>query len=451
VTEAGATGRGVTGRPPTEVRVPGDKSIGHRALIVASLAPAPVAISGLPDAADVRSTAGALAASGAGIDWAAGSSRAVVTPPVAWRQGATIDAGNSGTSARLLIGLFAGLGLAAVFDGDASLRRRPMDRIVYPLQAMGAKIEYAGEPELLPVRLAARATGHLRVLRYRSRVASAQVKSALVLAALTAGVEFEMWEPARSRDHTERLLRHLGVPIEFGPEGDGSHLRLPAGARDGLAARDLSVPSDPSSAAFLLAAGVLGGRPVSVDGLLLNETRTAYLEALELFGADVEIEPAGDVAGEPVGRVTAGPVGSGSGSGLRAIELGPAGMPALIDEIPVLAVLAARAEGVTVIRGAGELRVKESDRLVALAANLRALGVTVDERPDGLAIHGRPDLVPVGRVAAHGDHRIAMAFGVLGAVPGADVRVDDPDCVAVSFPGFWGELARLGAGREKPS
>ncbi len=429
---------------PLEFRVPGDKSIGHRALIVAALAPAPVKVTGLPEAADVRSTARALGAVGVGVDWPAGETTAVVTPPAAWRGGAEIDAGNSGTTVRLLIGLFAGLGLEAVLDGDDSLRRRPMDRVVYPLQAMGAKIDYRGEPELLPVRLAPRATGHLRVLRYRSRIASAQVKSALVLAALTAGVEFEMWEPGRSRDHTERLLRHVGVPIEFGPEGEGAHLHLPADARDEIAARDLTVPGDPSSAAFLLAAGVLAGRAIAIDGLLLNDTRAAFLEALELFGADVEIEPTGEVGGEPIGRVTAGP-GSASLSG---IELGPAGMPGLIDEIPVLAVLAARADGTTEIRGAAELRLKESDRLAALARNLGALGVEVDERPDGLVIRGRPGHAPVGDVEAHGDHRIAMAFGAFGMVPGADVRVDDPSVVAVSYPEFWSDLARLRAGQE---
>lgn len=427
---------------PLEFQVPGDKSIGHRALIVAALGRTPVRISGLPDAADVRSTALALAAAGAGVEWPAGETEAVVTPPASWHA-AEIDAGNSGTTVRLLTGLFAGLGLEATLDGDDSLRGRPMDRVVYPLQAMGAKIEYLGEPERLPVRLAPRATGHLRVLRYRSRVASAQVKSALVLAALAAGVEFEMWEPGRSRDHTERLLRHVGVPIEFGPEGEGAHLHLPARAREKLVARHLTVPGDPSSAAFLLAAAVLAGRTISVDGVLLNDTRTAFLEAFELFGADVEIEPTGDLGGEAVGRVTAGP----GPAPLSGIELGPRGMPALIDEIPVLAVLAARAGGRTEIRGAEELRVKESDRLAALAHNLGALGVAVDERPDGLVIAGRPDHAPSGAVVARGDHRIAMAFGALGMVPGADIRIDDPAVVGVSYPGFWKELARLRAGR----
>lgn len=432
-----------------ELRVPGDKSIGHRALIVASIAPAPVRISGLPDAADVRSTAEALSAVGVEVEWPDGSEAAaegavaIVSPPASWRAGRTIDCGNSGTTARLLTGLFAGLGLEATIDGDDSLRQRPMDRVVYPLQAMGAKIDYLGEAERLPIRLAPRSTGNLRVLRYRSRVASAQVKSALVLAALVAGVEFEMWEPGRSRDHTERLLAHLGVPIEFGPEEEGAHLHLATGARDEMIVSDLSVPGDPSSAAFLLVAGALAGRRVGVDRVLLNDTRTAYLEVLEEFGVDVEIEPAGEEMGEPVGRITAGP---GTGP-LTATTVGPGRMAALIDEVPVLAVLASRASGVTEIRGAGELRVKETDRLSALADNLAAVGIDVEERDDGLAINGCPAHLPSGPIAARGDHRIAMAFGALGAVPGADIEIDDPDCAGVSYPGYWADLELIRSGR----
>lgn len=456
----GASGAGgASETSPVELRVPGDKSVGHRALILSSLGRPGrgVRVSGLPDAADVRSTAAALAAVGVGVDWPAGTTDATVTPPAEWTSGARIDCGNSGTTARLLCGLFAGLGLEATLDGDDSLRGRPMDRVVYPLQAMGARIDYVESDDRLPIRLAARATGHLRVLRYRSRVASAQVKSALVLAALAEGVEFEMWEPGRSRDHTERMLLHLGVPIEFGPEKDGGHLHLPARARVSLEAVDLSVPGDPSSAAFLLAAGVLSGRPVRVDGLLLNDTRTAYLEALERFGAEIELEFRETAAGEPVGSVTASPPASGS-TGLRGIELGPDGMAGLIDEVPVLAVVASRAVGPTRIRGAAELRVKESDRLSAVATGLRAVGARVEEVRDGLTVFGsddapaapdgasrasEPPTPPRGRVPAHGDHRIAMAFGALGVVPGAEVEVDDPSCVRVSFPGFWDALAEL--------
>lgn len=426
-------------RAPLELRVPGDKSIAHRALILAAAAPEPMQVTGLPDAADVRSTATALAEVGARVEWEPGATVARVTPATDWRPDRRVDCGNSGTTARLLTGLFAGLGLDVTLDGDLSLRRRPMDRVVYPLQAMGARVTYAGETEHLPIRLAARATGHLRVLRYRSRMASAQVKGALVLAALVSGVEFEMWEPGRSRDHTERLLRHLGVPIEFGSEGPGAHLHLPAEARDSLVASDLEVPGDPSSAAFLLAAGVLAGVAITIDGVLLNETRTAYLEAFERFGAEVEIELQGQRGGEPVGRITAGP----GAASLTGIEVGPEGIPQLIDELPVLAILAARAEGTTRIRGAAELRVKESDRLAALAAGLQAVGVRVEEEDDGLTVVGRPDSAPAGAVLVEGDHRIAMAFGALGAVPGAGVSLDDRACVAISYPGYWEALERV--------
>lgn len=424
---------------PLELGVPGDKSIAHRALMLSAIAGEPVRIAGLPDAADVRSTAAALAEVGAGVEWARGSTTARVAPPAGWRPGRTVDCGNSGTTARLLTGLFAGLGLEVTLDGDASVRRRPMDRVVYPLQAMGAKITYAGEAGHLPVRLASRASGHLRVLRYRSRVASAQVKSALVLAALVAGVEFEMWEPGRSRDHTERLLRHLGAPIEFGPDDRGAHLHLPGSARDSLAASDLDVPGDPSSAAFLLAAGVLAGVTVTIDGVLLNETRTAYLEAFEEFGAEVEIELQGERSGEPLGRITAGP----GAAPLTGIEIGPERVPLLIDELPVITMLAVRAAGATHIRGAAELRVKESDRLATLADGLRSVGVRVEEEPDGLTVGGDPDHVPAGTMRVQGDHRIAMAFGVLGVAPGASIVVDDPACVGISFPGYWEALEQV--------
>lgn len=422
------------------LRVPGDKSIAHRGLILAALGPEAGRVRGLPTGEDVRRTASALAAAGIDVSWPRGSTEAVLTPPGAWRARARIECGNSGTTARLLTGLFAGLGLAVELDGDESLRKRPMDRVVYPLQAMGARIAYVGETDRLPIALAARATGALRVLRYRSRVASAQVKSALVLAALTAEVEFEMWEPARSRDHTERLLASLGVPIDFGPDGGGAHLHLPANARTGLRSVDLTVPGDPSSAAFLLAAGLLAGRDVDVTGLLLNETRTAFLEVMEALGADVEVEAEDIVGGESVGRV-----GVRSAT-LAAVDIGPDRIPALVDEIPVLAVLAARAAGDTLIRGAEELRVKESDRIAALVDGLRAVGFVAEERPDGLVVRGDPGHVPSGEVRTRGDHRIAMAFAALRAVPGASVRLDDEAIVTVSYPEFWDDLARVVAG-----
>ncbi|MEE8486733.1 MAG: 3-phosphoshikimate 1-carboxyvinyltransferase [Gemmatimonadota bacterium] len=424
---------------PLSVKVPGDKSIAHRTLMIAALAPGESVIVGLPEAADVRSTATALAELGVMIEWPAGSGRAVVTPPAAWPdRTVTLDCGNSGTSARLLTGLVAGLGLSARIDGDTSLRSRPMDRVVYPLQAMGARITYAGASDRLPVELEARASGNLRVLRYRSRVSSAQVKSALVLAAIGAGIEFEMWDPGQSRDHTERLLEHLGVPLSFGPDGKGAHLRLEAGGRARLRSLDVQVPGDPSSAAFLLGAGLLRGRSVTVDGLLLNPTRTGFLDVLEQMGADIEMVIHDEWAGEPVGSVSVNP------GPLHGVRIEASQIPGLVDEIPLIVVLAAIARGETRISGAGELRLKESDRLATLAENLAGIGGTVEERPDGLTIAGDPDLVPRGSIRTHGDHRIAMAFGAMSVVPGSNLDFDDPACVAVSYPKFWDACAVVG-------
>lgn len=428
-------------RRGSSVTVPGDKSISHRALMIAALAPGRSTIEGLPDAGDVRSTAAALVAMGVGIEWPEGSGRAVVDPPAEWPTASLrLDCGNSGTSARLLSGLLSGLGLSARIDGDPSLRSRPMDRVVYPLQAMGARISYAADHDRLPIDLDARASGGLRVLRYRSRISSAQVKSALLLAALAEGVEFEMWEPGRSRDHTERLLAHLGVPVNFGPEGQGAHLRLESEGRSGLRPLDLRIPGDPSSAAFLLGAAMLGERDLTVDDVLLNPTRTGFLDALERMGAEIEIDVGGDRAGEPVGSVS---VAAGLFHGMH---IGADLIPGLVDEIPLLAVLAVHAVGVTEISGAAELRLKESDRLAALAENLKAVGASVEERADGLLIQGTPDLVPRGMVRTRGDHRIAMAFGSLASIPGADIVTDHPECVAVSYPTFWDDCAAVSAG-----
>jgi len=425
--------------PALSVRVPGDKSIAHRSLIIAALAPGRSVIEGLPESTDVRSTATALTALGVQIEWQAGTGRAEVVPPSDWPAGpVTMDCGNSGTSARLLTGLVAGLGLAARIDGDDSLRSRPMDRVVYPLQAMGARITYAGDSDRLPIDVEARASGNLRVLRYRGRVSSAQVKSALVLAALGAGVEFEMWDPGQSRDHTERLLEHLGVEVEYGPEGKGAHLKLEADGRPGMHSLNTRIPGDPSSAAFLLGAGLLRGRPIRIDDILLNSTRTGFLDVLEQMGAEVEIEVRDQWAGEPVGSVSIIP------RPLSAVRIEADQIPGLVDEIPLIAVLAARACGETRISGAGELRYKESDRLAALAENLEAVGGSVEEQPDGLIISGNPDLVPHGTVRTHGDHRIAMALGVMSVVPGSDLEIDDPSCVAVSYPKFWNACSLVG-------
>lgn len=399
--------------------------------MLAALAPGESTVSGLVEGLDVRSTADALSGLGVAVDWPEGTGKARIRPPASWTRSAHIECGNSGTTARLLSGVLAGLGLPATMDGDDSLRSRPMDRVVYPLQAMGARIDYLEASDRLPLQFQERASGGLRVLRYRSRISSAQVKGALVFAALGAGVEFEMWEPGRSRDHTERLFSYLGLPLTFGPEGDGSHLLLRGGAIDSLEPFHARIPGDPSSAAFLLGAAVLAGRPLSLENLCLNPTRTAFLEVLEEMGVEVEIEATEEWCGEPVGRVSVSP------AALTGVRITGDQVPRLLDELPLIAVLAARASGSTEISGALELRVKESDRLAAVAAGLRAIGGSVEEKPDGLSIAGDPALVPRGRVRTHGDHRIAMAFGTLASIEGADVDVEDRECVRVSYPAFW--------------
>lgn len=422
----------------TTIRPPGDKSISHRVLMLAPLADGASRVRGLLDSADVRATADAMRALGAEVPEDR-SDEVVMEGPADFRDASgTVDCGNSGTTARILCGLVAGLGRSAVLDGDASLRTRPMDRVVYPLQALGADIEYRGEEGRLPLALGRRVTGSLRPLVHTPRVASAQVKSSLLLAGLAAGVRVEVREPGRSRDHTERLLEAMGAPLGWGPAGEGARAAL-EGAEEGrhrLDPLDLRVPGDPSSAAFLAAAALLGAGPVRIEAVSLNPTRTGYLEVLRRMGGRVEVEDGGREAGEPVGDLTVEP------SDLSSFEVRGSEIPRLLDEVPVLAVLAARARGTSSIRGAGELRVKESDRLALLASNLQRLGVSCREYEDGLEIEGGEGRLE-GRVRTGGDHRMAMAFGALVAA-GHEVEVDEPACVRVSYPGFWDDLERLG-------
>lgn len=424
------------------IRPPGDKSISHRALILASLADGASRIRGLLSAEDVAATAAALGALGAEITQTrraraedAGRGEVRVHGPAPFGSPAEpLDCGNSGTTARLLAGLAVGAGVGATLVGDPSLRRRPMERVVYPLQAMGGRVRYLEESGRLPIRIDPRATGGLRPLRHRSRVASAQVKSALLLAGLAADTRVEVREPGRSRDHTERMLQAMGAPIEFGPHGEGAFasLRPREGVR--LAPLDFTVPGDLSAAAFLIAAALLSGRALRVENVGLNPTRTGFLEAIEEMGAEVRATVTAEEAGEPVGDLEVRP------GELRAFAIQEVRVPRLLDEVPALAVLAARAEGTSRLSGAAELRVKESDRLAILADNLARVGVRCRERPDGLEIEGTSALLE-GEIRTGGDHRIAMAFGALTASGRARLTLDDRDCVAVSFPGFWERLA----------
>jgi len=414
------------------VRVPGDKSLGHRALLYAALRDGTCELRGLGGGADLAATAGALAALGVAIRRAPDGTVSVrgrgfdgVRPG-----GATLDCGNSGTTLRLLLGLLAGRPGGATLDGDASLRRRPMERVAAPLRTMGARIRTTGGRPPVTVR-----GGALRGGEHHLQVASAQVKSALLLAGLQAAGRTTVHEPGPSRDHTERALARLGAPVGGvdgqvwvdGPVGDLGRGPL-----------DLDVPGDPSSAAFLVAAALLvPGSDVRLEEVCLNPGRTGALELWRRMGADLawraERE---DALGEPVGWIRA-----------RASALGPGRLagPALvraIDEVPVLAATAAAAGTELVVADAAELRVKESDRLATIAAGLRALGAAVDERPDGLAVRG--GALAGGEVDGGGDHRIAMALFVAGLAARGPVRVRGWGGVATSYPEFLPDLRRLG-------
>jgi len=410
-----------------ELRVPGDKSISHRALIMSALAEGRSRVRGILPSADVHSTAGVLRALGADIpalDEAVeieGLGLQGLRPP-----SMDLDCGNSGTSSRLLAGVVAGSGLTARFVGDASLSRRPMRRVKTPLEAMGAAVElpaHGGLPMMV----------HGAQLHdWRSEISSAQVKSCILLAALTAGVEATVREPLRSRDHTERMLAAMGAEVWT---NDEAVLLFPTTR---LAPLDIEVPGDPSSAAFFAALAALArSGELLLRHVGVNDTRTGFFAALREMGARVELEDSTRESGEWVANVRVG-----AGASLHGISIGAEAIPTLIDELPLLATLAAYAEGETRVTGAAELRVKESDRIAAVVGNLRALGADAEELPDGFVVRGTSPSLR-GRATTHGDHRLAMAFGVIGVLPGNQVAVDDPDCVAVSYPQFWSDLERV--------
>jgi 3-phosphoshikimate 1-carboxyvinyltransferase len=411
------------------VRVPGDKSLSHRALILAALGDGASRIRGILDSADVHSTAGVLRSLGVPIPVLSAD---IVVHGVGLRgvrePAGALDCGNSGTTARLMAGVVAGAGVTARFTGDESLSRRPMRRVAAPLEAMGARVD-------LPPHGGLPMTVHgapLHSVEWHSDVASAQVKSAVLLAALVAGVSVSYTEPAKSRDHTERMLAARGVGIV----ADGSSVRLvPAQA---LAALDQTVPGDPSSAAFFAGLAAMASRgSIEMPNVGANPTRVGFYSALVRMGAQVSVTDVRDEGGEPTATVTVEP------GTLRGVRIGAAEIPAMIDELPLLACVASRAEGETVITGAGELRVKESDRIAVVVRNLLALGVEAEELPDGMRIVGRANPLR-GAIRTHGDHRIAMAFGVLGALDDNRIAVDDPECVAVSYPRFWDDLRQVG-------
>ncbi len=441
-------GTRTTSGPALAIRVPGDKSVSQRALILAAIADGESCIQGLLRSADPLATGRALQALGVEIDALEGAATAPVrvrgTGLRSWRTPATpLDLANSGTGARLLAGALAAQPLSAILTGDASLVRRPMERIVAPLRRMGASVAYLDQHGRLPFRIRG---GDLRAISHASPVASAQVKSAVLLAGVGAGTGAEVVEPRRSRDHTERMLSAMGVEVEEAGRDDGAWVVRVAPPPARLAPLETTVPGDFSSAAFFLAwAALTGARGLVVRAVGLSRTRTGLLDVLSRMGATVRVSAETSLGGEPAGDVRV----EGQG-GLRAVEVGGAEVPEMIDELPILAALAARAEGVTRITGAAELRVKESDRISALVDNLRRVGVEAEELPDGLEIEGTRRKL-AGRVRCFGDHRIAMAFGVLGATQGCDIEVDDPAVADVSFPGFWRLLDQVGRTDGRPS
>jgi 3-phosphoshikimate 1-carboxyvinyltransferase len=411
-----------------EVTPPGDKSISHRALMLAAVTRGKSRITGILDSADVRSTALVLRALGAGVP-PIGDTMLVTGRAARFLSSSAdpLDCGNSGTTARIMAGIVAGAGLTAMFEGDASLSRRPMRRIAEPLRAMGAHVSLAPGGGL-PMGVAG---GPLRSLDWQSPVASAQVKSAILLAATLGGVQASVEEPHRSRDHTERMLAARGVVVHV----DGLRVGVPPAQV--LHAVDAAVPADPSSAAFFVALAVLGDKgEVAVRGVCLNDTRTGFFRVLKRMGADLEVTDEREEGGERVGTIIARP------SSLRGVAIAADEVPSLIDELPLFACLAARAEGESEVRGAGELRVKESDRIRLIVGNLRDAGASAEEFDDGFRVSGSDEPL-CGNVTTAGDHRVAMSFGVLGKLPGNDLAIDDRGCVEVSFPHFWSELERI--------
>jgi len=412
------------------VRVPGDKSISHRSLILACLAEGESRVAGILDSEDVRSTAGALRALGAGIPELSREMRIGgvglrgLRPPKL-----PLDCGNSGTTTRLLAGVVAGHPFAARFEGDASLSRRPMKRIAEPLTYMGAQFDFE-RGDGLPM------TVHgvdLRSIDWDTKSASAQVKSAILLAGLVSQVEVRVTESSRSRDHTERMLRSMGVDIE----NDRNQVCLRPARR--LTPLDLAVPADPSSAAFFVAlASLAGSGELQLDDVCLNPTRIGFINAIKRMGGDIRVTARATEGGEETGTLNVHPALLGN------LRIGAADVPSLIDELPLLACVAAAAGVKLEITGASELRVKESDRIRVVVGNLHAVGATAEELPDGLRVlPGRREFS--GTVDPHGDHRIAMAFGVLSAVSGNRIEIRNPDVVAVSYPRFWDDLKRVTA------
>lgn len=426
-----------------QVRVPGDKSISHRALMIGALAVGESRIDGLLEGEDVLRTADAMRALGAEVEREAGGTWRV------WGRGIgglvepdrVLDMGNSGTGARLIMGILASHPLTAVLTGDASLRGRPMGRVATPLCEMGAQI-HARAGCRLPLTLIG--TGDALPIRYMLPVASAQVKSAVLFAGLNAPGTTSVVEPEPTRDHTELMLRGFGAHLDVEQSDEGRVVSLKG--QPELAGQSLRVPADPSSAAFpLVAAAILPGSQVECLAMGMNPHRTGLIATLRDMGAKIVIRNERKEGGEPVADVLI------EASDLNGIEVPAERAPSMIDEYPILAVAAACARGRTVMRGLAELRVKESDRLGAVARGLASCGVEVEEGADTLIVHGKAGRVPGGATIATAlDHRIAMSFLVLGLAAERPVTVDDASPIDTSFPGFAALMTGLGAKLGQP-
>ena len=410
--------------------VPGDKSITHRAIIVGALADGVTEITGALQSADCRCTAKAVSAMGAVVEEIGGDRLRIhgcglhgLKEPEE-----VLDAGNSGTTIRLLAGVLAGQAFFSVLTGDRYLRRRPMTRVTAPLTSMGATILGRDGGSLPPLAIRG---ARLKGIDYTSPIASAQVKSALLLAGLFAEGQTTVTEPSLSRDHTERMFEGVGLPVQR----DGLSVRVRGGRA--IPALNLTVPGDFSAAAFfLVAALVIPDSQLTMRGVGINPTRTGLLDALSAMGATIEVDQPRIVSGEPVADLSV------RSQKLRGTEVRGDLIPRMLDEVPAFAVAASLAKGSTIIRDAAELRVKEVDRLAALARELRRFGVDVDERSDGLLIRGRESLTGCD-CESWGDHRIAMALAVAGLAARGSTTISDPLCVSSSFPGFWARLNSL--------
>lgn len=412
--------------------IPGDKSMSHRSAMFASLAEGRSTVTGFLESEDCLSTVNAMRSLGARIEKTGAGTFVIegtggnLTPPAG-----DVDCGNSGTTMRLLSGIVAARPFQTRLTGDASLSRRPMGRVIRPLSEMGARFTAEGGEGRPPLVIEG---GPLQPLSYEMPVASAQVKSAVLLAGLSANGETSVTEPAACRDHTERMLQEFGVRLELGAPDANGRRRIALRGPQTLQARDFAVPGDISSAAFWLVAGAAKeGSEISMRGVGLNPTRTGIISVLRRMGADITAAPSNPNAAEPCGTIIV------RGGKLTGTVIGGAEIPNVIDELPVLAVAGALASGRTVIRDAKELRVKETDRIAAVAGNLRAMGVTVTETEDGMEIEGGARLQGA-RLQCFGDHRIAMAFAIAGLFAEGETVIEHVECVATSYPTFGATL-----------